>query len=642
MDRTRDPARAPTPDQISNDAVTDFFGSLLDVSPPEPDAVIPVITATWRRLSGASCVWLWMKNTLIDSINEQWALCYDDSEDQRSTLPDGLTMDWNCFSEYSNLTQRVVRTADFRNDRFVHNGCTYRCGAQKALLSRECKHLEVIPVLAQAHDTGTTKDATKLERELCASICLHYRHAPERPRQNDDQLLLMGRMTARALKEAFQYKYLSILVEMNNLAACYLTKFGTPRDIRSEYLDALIKLIQKFINVKTVSIFYERPFTQTIDCISTTGLYRKTGDGHWTKVKDKELFTAKYSANEGLTGKCYASGKMDQKRSGSPFEHHPKYIEIPGRSTDPNLAFLMMPIRSGHDGSGETRRTMGVIRLSGHTANHFDGHDRNFDPIDAKSLEFIADQAAPVLETFDFQIRREHSVSVIKHELDSPLKMISDTSERAHRCLEKGDPIRRYDLLNIRTSSLFAANLVPQLDVDPHAPSDLNRSKTYLEGDIVARVKAMLSYYADQKKKMTIEFEDFRRKDEPDKSIPPLWIDRDLVERALCNLIINAIKYGDRGSRIVVSPFISAGQDQLASGVYVEVSNYGFGVEDNEKSLIFEPYYRSNKAKSEEVGAGLGLAISRKIMRQHGGRLQLVRAKDPTIFQMYFPKSLIR
>ena len=81
--------------------------------------------------------------------------------------------------------------------------------------------------------------------------------------------------------------------------------------------------------------------------------------------------------------------------------------------------------------------------------------------------------------------------------------------------------------------------------------------------------------------------------------------------------------------------------DQKPPGVYIEVSNYGIGIEPDEERFIFEPYYRTRQAKTVAQGAGLGLTIASQIMAQHGGHLKLIRRTDPTIFQIFFPQSLM-
>ncbi len=90
----------------------------------------------------------------------------------------------------------------------------------------------------------------------------------------------------------------------------------------------------------------------------------------------------------------------------------------------------------------------------------------------------------------------------------------------------------------------------------------------------------------------------------------------DRLRQVLINLVDNAIKYGDSRTVIQISGFRRNGWVVLA------VRNQGKGMEAQEQKRIFEPFYRVDKAYSREQGSsGLGLAICRKIMEEHGGNI---------------------
>ena len=127
---------------------------------------------------------------------------------------------------------------------------------------------------------------------------------------------------------------------------------------------------------------------------------------------------------------------------------------------------------------------------------------------------------------------------------------------------------------------------------------------------------------------ISIQFGDFH-------VIPTLKLDRELIERALFNLIINAIKYGDESTEIRVMPL--ARRD----GFVIAVSNYGIGVQPEEAPHLFNGNYRSPRAIQRSHGLGFGLKIAKKSMQAHGGDLVLSQATAPTIFSMIFPRSLI-
>ena len=89
-----------------------------------------------------------------------------------------------------------------------------------------------------------------------------------------------------------------------------------------------------------------------------------------------------------------------------------------------------------------------------------------------------------------------------------------------------------------------------------------------------------------------------------------------LLEQAIVNLIDNAIKYSDPGSAVDVAA------RRVDSEVVISVEDRGCGVEKRHLPRLFERFYRTDRARSRELGGtGLGLAIVRHIALAHGGRV---------------------
>ncbi|MGC3954978.1 MAG: HAMP domain-containing sensor histidine kinase [Propionicimonas sp.] len=94
----------------------------------------------------------------------------------------------------------------------------------------------------------------------------------------------------------------------------------------------------------------------------------------------------------------------------------------------------------------------------------------------------------------------------------------------------------------------------------------------------------------------------------------PAWVDAQRIRQVVDNLIANAIKYADEGGRVEIG-CTTDGQQSL-----IVVRDDGPGISADEQPRLFEPYFRSAVARRSAVhGNGLGLAISRDIVRAHGG-----------------------
>jgi len=108
----------------------------------------------------------------------------------------------------------------------------------------------------------------------------------------------------------------------------------------------------------------------------------------------------------------------------------------------------------------------------------------------------------------------------------------------------------------------------------------------------------------------------------PDYLVIP--VNESLLEQALVNLIDNAIKYGPEGGKINVRA------QRVSEEVILSVQDHGAGIQADHLPRIFERFYRTDRARSRELGGtGLGLAIVKHIAAAHGGRVSV----DSTVGQ---------
>jgi signal transduction histidine kinase len=109
--------------------------------------------------------------------------------------------------------------------------------------------------------------------------------------------------------------------------------------------------------------------------------------------------------------------------------------------------------------------------------------------------------------------------------------------------------------------------------------------------------------------------------------------DPSFLERALDNLLANAIKFSPAGADVVLTGFERSGR------IYFEVSDRGRGIPKEEQCALFEPF-RQVSPGDRSGGFGLGLAIVRFIARAHGGDIHV--ASEPgcgTCFTLWIPRD---
>jgi len=118
---------------------------------------------------------------------------------------------------------------------------------------------------------------------------------------------------------------------------------------------------------------------------------------------------------------------------------------------------------------------------------------------------------------------------------------------------------------------------------------------------------------------MALAFHIVRTSLPPD--LPLVCFDAVLIERVLCNLLENAVKYTAPGSTVTITA-AEQGRDLL-----VTVADNGPGLPAGREEALFEKFARGQK-ESNTPGVGLGLAICRAIVEAHEGRIWVVAA-DP-------------
>jgi two-component system OmpR family sensor kinase len=108
-----------------------------------------------------------------------------------------------------------------------------------------------------------------------------------------------------------------------------------------------------------------------------------------------------------------------------------------------------------------------------------------------------------------------------------------------------------------------------------------------------------------------------------------------LLERAIANLVDNAIRYSGKGRRVSVR----AGPDGDGQ-VRIQVSDDGPGIPDEERARVFERFYRGDAGRRSARGSGLGLAIVKAIIESHGGTVDLAsRSGRGTTVSIVLPRN---
>jgi len=104
------------------------------------------------------------------------------------------------------------------------------------------------------------------------------------------------------------------------------------------------------------------------------------------------------------------------------------------------------------------------------------------------------------------------------------------------------------------------------------------------------------------------------------RDLPGIRGDRQTLVQAFDNVLDNAIKYSPGADVLLVRA------SAAPSMIHIEITDHGVGIPPGERDKVFQKFYR---AKNTDLGgSGLGLAIVRRVLEDHGGRVE-IRGADP-------------
>jgi signal transduction histidine kinase len=107
-----------------------------------------------------------------------------------------------------------------------------------------------------------------------------------------------------------------------------------------------------------------------------------------------------------------------------------------------------------------------------------------------------------------------------------------------------------------------------------------------------------------------------------------LVVDRRLMRQALVNVALNAVQAMPRGGLLRLRAFAPKGEGV----VVLEVADEGPGIPEATLPRIFEPFFTT-----KATGAGLGLAVVKRIVEDHGGVVSVASTDKGTTFSFRLP-----
>lgn len=278
---------------------------------------------------------------------------------------------------------------------------------------------------------------------------------------------------------------------------------------------------------------------------------------------------------------------------------------------------ILIPIRQVHQSTKKIREGDLLERV------HYD-YDGEIGTL-CHDFEGLRDELAYSIQN-ERRLKEKEKLllAYISHDLRTPIATISGYVEGIHMGIVKGDGVQEYTSIILKKITMLNGLID---DILEHTKAqlhefDIKRTECYSKEFFTSIVEE----FKEDVRKKGLEFKC--------NEIPNLLIsiDQKRIRQVLQNLIGNAMKFTEKGT-------ISIRFRYEDGKLFIAVHDTGIGIPATDQTMIFEAFYRGEKARTLNVpGSGLGLSIAQYIVSQHGGRIYCDSVlNEGTTMEFYVP-----
>ncbi|MEM1294028.1 MAG: ATP-binding protein [Verrucomicrobiota bacterium] len=210
----------------------------------------------------------------------------------------------------------------------------------------------------------------------------------------------------------------------------------------------------------------------------------------------------------------------------------------------------------------------------------------------------------------------------VAHEIGNPLNSLNIHLQLAERKMRKAPPKLRkemQEILDISRSEIKRLDLIIGNFLSAIRPTEPQTKEEDLNKLVQESLRVLEPEIKDRRINVRVELH---------SDLPKLQLDPDQIKQAFYNLIRNANQAMGTGGNLVIRT------DADDYNILVQFDDDGVGISAEDMAGLFKPYHTTKQS-----GSGLGLLIVRRIIREHGGEIELEsEEKDGTTVTCYFPR----
>lgn len=231
----------------------------------------------------------------------------------------------------------------------------------------------------------------------------------------------------------------------------------------------------------------------------------------------------------------------------------------------------------------------------------------------------------------DEEKQQQDFISTVSHELRTPLTSIRGFAQTMLGSWDALDDESKKKFIQIiEQQSNRLINLVENM-LSVNKLQSFNDKLVYKSANANSLIEPIVQLVKHQYPNHEFEMQ-FNKK------IPPIFVDTDKFQQILTNLIENAAKYSNEGTKIIVKTDFCCSQDYIS----IKVIDEGIGIKQEDFDKIFTKFARLDNPLTRKVqGSGLGLYITKVLVEKMNGRIEVQSSENGTTFQVYLPAENI-
>lgn len=225
--------------------------------------------------------------------------------------------------------------------------------------------------------------------------------------------------------------------------------------------------------------------------------------------------------------------------------------------------------------------------------------------------------------------QQEDFISTVSHELRTPLTSIRGFAQTMLSSWDAlDDPSKKKFILIIEQQSNRLINLVENM-LSVNKLQSFKDKLVYKSASANALIEPIIQIIKHQYPNHIFE-KNFSKK------IPQILVDVDKFQQIMTNLIENAAKYSNEGTTITVKTDFSNKSDYVS----IKVIDEGIGIKEEDFDRVFTKFSRLDNPLTRKVqGSGLGLYITKTLVKKMNGEINLKSSDNGTTFEVLLPSE---